>query len=194
MPARKPQSLNSRHDTNADKAARARREESTAGRPLAKAPPPALAKHAVAAATWRRLLREFGELESQLATRLDQDLLVDYCLQMEQVSELDHMRTVAHALWLKLSGEHDRLSQAGQYDAAISIAVSVVGAFDAVLKLDARADVKRKGLLGLRQALYLTPRSRAGAAPAAKPAPEPADEMEDMLRDLDLDPREAKKK
>ncbi len=187
MPARKPQDLNSRHDTKAERARRAADEAAVAGRSLSMAPPPALAGHKVAAAVWRRLLREFGELDATLATRLDQDLLVDYCLLMEQARELDIMRGAAYKLWLELSGKHDELAKAGDGDAAVELAISVVGAFDAVLKLDARADVKRKGMLGLRQALYLTPRSRAGAAPARKPAPEPDDPLERLLDDVNLD-------
>ncbi len=188
MPARKPQSLNRRHDTNADKARRAAREASVRPRRgLPSAPPAQLAGHRVAGATWRRLVREYSELDAEIVTRLDIDLLVDYCLLMEQVTELDHMRRVAYQLWLELSGKHDELVKEDRRDAAVELAVSVVGAFDVVCKLDARADVKRKVLMTWRQSLYLTPRARAGVAPRPKAAPEPEDDLERLLRGVDLD-------
>jgi len=189
MPARKPQSLNRRHDTHAEQETRASAE--AALRPasgLPQSPPARLDGHAVARAAWRRLMRVYGDLEAVLVTRLDLDLLADYCLMLEQAGELDTMRRTAYALWLELAGKHDELAKAGARDEAVSLAVSVVGAFDAVVKLDGRVDRKRALLHQYRQSLYLTPRTRAGVAPAGKKEPEPMDEMERMLSGVDLGP------
>lgn len=187
MPAKKPAALNVRHDTQAEREARAAREDAlTPQRSLPAAPPARLDGHDVARATWRRLLREYGELQAAIVTRLDLDMLTDYCLLTEQAAELDRMRQVAYQLWLEQSGKHDELAKAGEHDAAVEMAMRVVGAFDAIVKLDGRVDRKRALLHQWRQSLYLTPRTRAGVAPAPKPAPEPEDEMERMLRGVDL--------
>jgi hypothetical protein len=55
---------------------------------------------------------------------------------------------------------------------------------DALIKLDARVDRKRAHLHKLRESLYLTPRARAGVAPAAAQAEEPPDEMEQLLGEV----------
>jgi len=187
MPAKKPAALNVRHDTQAEREARAAREAAvTPERSLPAAPPAALRGHAVASATWRRLLREYAGLAVAIITRLDLDMLTDYCLLTEQVGELDTMRRVAYATWLELSQQHDRLVVTGDLERAIGLGIAVVGAFDAIVKLDGRVDRKRALLHQWRQSLYLTPRTRAGVAPKTKPEPEPEDEMERMLRGVDL--------
>lgn len=186
MPARKPKALITRHDTAAEAHARADRE--TALRPersLPKAAPAQLNGHPAAQAVWRRLVRMYGELEGEIVTRLDGDLLVDYCLLAEQVLQLDTMRAAAYKAWLQLANRHEELSQdPNMIDEAILLAVKVVGAFDAVVKLDGRADRKRALLLQLRQSLYLTPRARAGVAPAKKDEPEPPDPMDALLGEV----------
>jgi phage terminase small subunit len=185
MPARKPATLIRRHETAEEKAQRAAHESSL--RPARRLPaqaPAQLADHPSAAAAWRRLIRIYGELEGEIVTRLDQDLLVDYCLLAEQVLQLDKMRQAAYRAWLELSKEHDRLQEAGQADAAVFMAIKVVGAFDAVIKLDGRADRKRDLLVKMRQALYLTPRARAGTAPAKKESEPPPDDLELLLNDV----------
>ena len=189
MPARKPQSLIVRHDTNADKAERGARE--SALRPktaLPSAPPTRLAGHEVARSAWRRLLKVYGELDAPIVTRLDLDMLTDYCLLLEQTGELDTMRRVAYTIWLELSAAHGQAVAKAESDKALELALAVVGAFDAVVKLDGRVDRKRALMHQWRQSLYLTPRTRAGVAPEPKKEPEPEDDLERMLRGVNLGP------
>lgn len=185
MPARKPLALHTRHATKAEKAARVASEEALAPeRGLPMAAPARLRGHPVAGEAWRRLMRLYAELEADIVTRLDQDLLIDYCMLMEQVAEIDTMRSTAYQVWLQLAKKHKELMEAGQADEAVIYAIKVVDAFTAVTKLDARADQKRKTLHQWRQSLYLTPRSRAGVAPAKKEEEIPPDDMELLLGEV----------
>lgn len=219
MPARKPSSLHTRHATAAEKAERNRAESSmTPDRPLPKTPPARLKGHPAAAAAWRQLMRTYGELQAEIVTRLDLDLLVDYCLLMEQIAELDLMRRTTYQQWLELGKAHDQartksrkaaqlakeqqrsaaqsgadltgqieqsLSEADEWgEKAVELAAKCLNAFDAVVKLDARADQKRKTLHQWRQSLYLTPRSRAGVAPPKKAEEQPLDPMDALLGEV----------
>jgi hypothetical protein len=49
--------------------------------------------------------------------------------------------------------------------------------------MDARLDGKRKLVFTLAQAMYLTPRSRAGVAPKQKEEEQPKNEMEELLNE-----------
>lgn len=158
--------------------------------------PARLKDHQVAQATWRRMMRTYGQLKATVVTRMDIDLLVDYCLVMEQLQELDRMRKVAYQLWLELGKRHDKILQEskqiedpdaaeGKEEEAIKLATKVLDAFNAVIKLDGRVDRKRDLLLKWRQSLYLTPRARSAAVPAKKEKPEEPDELEQLLDDVD---------
>ncbi len=129
-------------------------------------------------------MRIYGELEGEIVTRLDQDLLIDYCLLVEQIADMDVMRRSAKQAWLLLDGKRQELTEAGQIDEAVVLAAQAVGASDMVLRLDARCDQKRKTLHQYRQSLYLTPRARAGAAPAKKKSEPPPDDLEQLLDDV----------
>lgn len=184
MPARKPKDLIVRHETKAEKSDRESREEAL--RPeqaLPVAAPARLKGHPAAESAWRRLMRIYNELDAAIVTRLDMDLLIDYCMLIEQTAELDKMRSTAYAVWLAIAKKHEQLAQGDEKDAAVVMALKVVNAFDAVIKLDGRADRKRALLLQLRQSLYLTPRARAGVAPAKKEEPEAPDELELLLNE-----------
>lgn len=174
--------------------------------------PSRLAGHPMAAKAWRRMVRLFNELQGEIVTRLDTDLLIDYCILIEQVGELDQMRKASYQTWLAAGVASDRAktkAQKAQADAeresrlakeageeipmglfdqvaeleerAVELASKAVDAFEAVVKLDSRVDRKRALLLQLRQSLYLTPRARAGAAPATKEPEEEPDELERLL-------------
>jgi hypothetical protein len=52
-------------------------------------------------------MRGWAEIEARVVTRLDMDLLVDYCLLMEQTAELDLMRKTTYRQWLELGSAHD---------------------------------------------------------------------------------------
>ena len=170
MPARKPKALITRHETAAEQREREARESAMQpekGLPMSA--PARLAGHAVAEATWRRLMRTFDEIEGVIVTRLDMDLLIDYCMVTEQLAEMDMMRTTIVVAWKKAEdvGDTDKLLEL----------------LDAASKLDARIDRKRALLFQMRQSLYLTPRARAGVAPAKKEDPEPPDELEQLLNE-----------
>ena len=93
MPARKPAGLRNRAETKAETAARIANEAALEPeRGLSVQAPARLKDHPVAQAAWRRLMRMYGELQATVVTRMDQDLLVDYCMLMEQVVERDNAR------------------------------------------------------------------------------------------------------
>ena len=202
MPARKPQGLKTRHDTKAEIETRVANEEAmTPDRELPMKEPARLKDHPAAAEVWRRLMRGWNEIEAKVVTRMDLDLLVDYCILMEQVGELDLMRKTTYQQWLELGVAHDQakkkaketekavkelikagvnppktgsgsLDEVGRWqEKAIEMASRCLDAFEAVVKLDGRVDRKRALLLQWRQSLYLTPRARAGAAPDRKEKP-----------------------
>lgn len=183
MPVRKPHGLNTRHDTKADKAARVEQESSMEPETsLPMNPPARLAKHEKASAAWRRLMRLYNEIEATVVTRLDMDLLVDYCILMEQATELDQMRKSSYEIWQQFEKERIRLLDEDDAAGATKAAVHAADTFELIVKLDSRGDRKRSLLLQMRQSLYLTPRARAGAAPEKKEQ-EPAvmDPLEALL-------------
>jgi len=129
-------------------------------------------------------MRVYGEIEGEIVTRLDMDLLVDYCILMEQIGEMDGMRCTAHKLYMALQEMFELARDNGDSERIENLATKINYSFDAIVKLDARADRKRALLLQHRQSLYLTPRARAGAAPAKKEQESPADEFEQMLNEI----------
>jgi len=182
MPAKKPASLIKRHETAAERQTRAANEAALRpGRGLPISAPAVLKGHDIAVRTWRAAIRMYGDLEGEIVTRLDKDQLVDYCMLVQHLSEIDHMRDMAYRAWLELANEHDRMLEEELIDEAVLMAVKVVGAFDAITRLDTRAERKRALLKQYRESLYLTPRSRAGTAPDQKAPPEPKDEFEQLL-------------
>jgi hypothetical protein len=164
------------------------------------------------------MIRAYSSMDAAIVSGLDLDLLVDYCLLMEQVGEIDLMRQTTYRMWLEIGAAHDQAIRKAKEAAdaakaaiktaretgeepperglgslaevtlweerAVNLALKAVDAFDAVVKLDARTDAKRKTLLAWRQSLYLTPRARAGVAPSEKPKEEPLDPMEQLLGDV----------
>lgn len=185
MPAAKPAALVNRHETKAEKMARESGENAMRpGRDLPHEAPAALKGHAVAAKVWRAMVRDFTSVEGEIVTRLDQALMVDYCILMEQTAELDKMRRSARQLWEQLQKTYNALEEQGLVAEALTVSEKITNALDLVIKLDGRVDRKRDLLHKLRQSLYLTPRARAGAAPKAKGPDEPVDELEKMLNDV----------
>lgn len=169
MPARKPKSLIERHETKAEIQARIERE--SAVRPEKSLPmnaPSRLKGHNIAKQTWRRLMKVFDEIQGEIVTRLDMDLLVDYCILAEQTEEIDAMRKSAFAAWQLMVKRQEELLKEGKIDEAVYLATRVGDAVEAIIKLDGRVDRKRALMLQQRQSLYLTPRARAGVAPAKK--------------------------
>jgi len=183
MPARKPSALIQRHETAAETQARTERESALRpDRQLPVSAPASLHGHPVAESAWRRLMRVYSEIEGEIVTRMDMDLLLDYCILTEQVVELDKMRKAAYQVWKTLNEAFDQLgSPQEKLDAVVNLQV----AMDKVIKLDGRVDRKRALLHQWRQSLYLTPRARAGAAPAKKEEEQPKDDLESLLDEVD---------
>jgi len=181
MSRAKPSSLVVRAESAADRAVRLAREKAaTPAKPLPKTPPAALKGHKTAARAWRYLMARYGEIEGVIVTGFDQQLVVNYCLGLEQYAEIQTMRAAAYRLWLELS---EAQNAAGPED-KISLAIKTVYSFDMILKLDARLDRKADLLHKFSQSIYLTPRSRAGVAPNSKhDEPEP-DALEQLLDNL----------
>lgn len=173
-----------RAETKAKKAQRAQKEEAL--RPSRALPrdPARLKDYPVARATWRAIMREYNDIEGVIVTRLDYDHLIDYCMLHQHLAEIDTMRNAAYQVWLEISKAHDDLVNEEKIDEAVLIALKVVGAFDAVAKLDTRAERKRALIKQWRESLYLTPRARAGTAPKEKEKEVPPDDLEQLLDDV----------
>jgi phage terminase small subunit len=172
MPAAKPKALIVRHETKAELKARADKEAAFVTEyELPKGAPAELEDYPTASKTWRRLMREFMSIEESYVISLDRDMLLTYCMLIEQLEELDEMRKKCYQMWKSLTKQYEVVSKRGDFDQALEVAVQVSGTFDTILKLDARADQKRKTIFDLQKSLYMTPRARAGATPRRK-APE----------------------
>lgn len=170
MPKPKPQALHSGAATKEMKEKRRAAEASVT--PIGEIPKSItrLDGHKIAQAVWKRLRAEYEGLQATIVTRLDIDMLTDYCLMMEQVIELDRARG-------KLK------EMADDPDADV---LNKIKAYELLIRLDARHDRKLELLLKWRQSLYLTPRARAGFVPPEKKQEEPEDELERLLNEVDL--------
>lgn len=147
--------------------------------------PASLAGHDLAATAWRRLMRHYAELDGEIVTKLDQDLLLDYCMLLEQLHEIDKMRDIAQNTWTQLETWRLAMIEKGSHAAATKLVSQLFEICDMVVKLDSRADRKRALLLQLRQSLYLTPRARAGVAPVRKEAEPEKDPLEQLLNEVE---------
>jgi len=156
MPARKPLILHSdtdRHKTRNE--ARAAAEDSVNLRKdLPIRPPKELKDYPVAQECWRFHVRLYKNMAGFLATPLDQHILIEYCLGWAYLAELRLLRKIA--------------MEKKRYELYVSV--------------DQRMDRKGARLDLLRQQLYLTPRSRAGVAPAEREQEE-EDPMEKLLNE-----------
>ncbi len=185
MAPRKPASLITRHDTAAERAERERRESLVKpARELPMTPPALLDDHPIAQAAWRKLMREFQGIEGKIVSRLDMAMLVDYCLAVEQLAEVDRMRKTAFGLYEQVTRLYDKMLLAGNEEHAANLIPKITLAFDSTVKLDSRADRKRDLLFRMRQNMYMTPRARAGMAPASKKQEPEKDEFEQLLDDI----------
>ena len=183
MPARKPQDLHTRHSTKSEMEKRSAQEEMLRTRRQLPLESARLKDHPKAAAVWRRMLREFDSLEAVVITRLDMDLLIDYCMLMEQLEEMDLLRSGAMSLCETMMKGVEELKAEKEWIEAAKMASKASDVMDGIIKIDGRADRKRDLLTKLRQSLYLTPRARAGAAPKSKAPPEEPDEFEKLLNE-----------
>jgi len=185
MPARKPPALTNWHQTKADREAReAAQAAMTPNAEISETPPSALKGHPHAAATWRRLIGLYLNVDGNIVTAFDEQLLVTYCKLIEEelnleskVKELDKSQKAMLAKANKIKPTTDNFRDwVGMWQQINGLTANFRG-------MDARLDGKRKHRLALEQSLYLTPRARAAVAPPEKPAEEPESEMEKLLRE-----------
>ena len=185
MPAAKPVGLNERHSTRAEIEEREAGEESMRpGGRLQASAPSALKGHEVASREWRSLIKLYSGLEAEIVSRLDMAILLDYCILVEQIGELDDLRKMAFSGYDAAKKVLTSFEADGVDVKLVARAVDAMNTiFDNIVKLDGRVDRKRALLHTLRQSLYLTPRARAGVAPKSKEAEAPKSELDQLLLD-----------
>lgn len=182
MPAPKPVDLHKRHNTKAEIAERKKTEAALhSERGLSINVPAIIKKDKVASATWRRLIREYNRLEAELISRLDFDLLIDYCHVMSQTEQLDRMRSNSYEVWKFLSEQRVRFIEEKNFIEALALIDKIQKSYDVIIKIDARLDAKRKLAFSIRQSTFMTPRSRSGVKPP-----------QDQEQAAPIDPLEAK--
>ena len=196
MPAKKPADLVVRHETLEEKNQRISAEiANKTGRNLPSSAPKELKGHTFARESWRRLMREFESLKAERVDSQDRDLLIAYCLTLEEEQDLLVMRSAALADWKdrredvlmhrKHMADYDREGETWDVLAKqlLQIVNKVQLAYKTVLDIDARLDRKRSSLREYQQQMYLTPRSRAGVVPERAEEEDQPDEMEKLLGD-----------
>lgn len=161
MAARKPSDLIVRNETLEEKNQRISRENANkTGRKLPSSAPKELKGHPFAQAAWRRLMRDFGELKAERVDSQDFDMMVSYCLALEEENDLV----------LMLVDAKKKLAR-GDEDVTVK----------SVLDIDARLDRKRSLLSTYQQQMYMTPRARAGVVPEREDEDDELDPMEELL-------------
>lgn len=185
MPAKKPTALITRNTSKQVREDRQSAEHSMTPKTALTAVVPVRLrgnKHTVAAATWKRTIGLYLEVEGNLVTAFDYDLLIKYCLLEEEVVELAGMRRTIKEDWETNSKAAKKVKPNTD---TLKDWVAMWGIVNALFQrfqgMDARLDGKRKLLHTLSQSLYLTPRSRAGVAPAEKDPDTELDEMDTLL-------------
>ncbi len=176
MPAKKPLSLIQRHSTQAEIDQRVAAEAAmTPTTQLSTEPPPLLQKHRTARGVWSRLMELYLGVQGTLITAFDQDLLIVYCLLEEECIWLEGKRAEVDQLSRRVNKLMATKEKAKQLDGETYTALlqQYSGLLTRVQGLDARLDGKRKLIHSLAQSLFLTPRSRAGVAPARREPAEP---------------------
>jgi phage terminase small subunit len=181
MAPRKPATLISRDETKADRQARVDGESSLQPvSELSQKPPAQLFGHHVAWAHWKRLIGLYQEIEGKVVTAFDVDLLLDYCMVIEELRvDLPQLQKMLMVTYERLDAKTKDVED-DETLFKITRELSTLAA--RIQAMDARRDRKRTLAQNLRQTLYLTPRSRAGVAPPTKPPDEPDDDMEKLLK------------
>jgi len=183
MPAKKPISITTRHNTKAEAAAKSAAESALSPQSrLSVAAPARLRGHTKAIGVWKRTIGLYLEIDGEIATAFDQDLLIKYCLLEEEASNLEKMRDQIHDDWEVNQKAAKKIKPS---DDNLETWVKMWGVVNAMFQrfqgMDARLDGKRKLLLAIAQSLYLTPRSRAGVAPPEREAEAPKSAMGALL-------------
>lgn len=182
MPTVKPSSLSRRHSTKEEIAARTESEAAmTPVTELTVTPPPKLHGHKAASSAWTYYIKLYSETKGTIITAFDSSLLVILCLLEEECEWIEEKRSETEKREQTLGKQIDRMKPKGD---EMKTYVNLLKQFNALSARvggwDARLDGKRKLLHSIAQSLYLTPRSRAGAAPKSK-----EDEPEDKMKDFD---------
>jgi hypothetical protein len=176
MPAKKPLALIVRHDTKKEIRERSERESAMVPTELLSVDVPhALEgeRYKYAAKAWKRCVSLYLDLQSAIATPLDENLLVKYCKAEQQFIEMEKLRDEKINEWevargkankIKLTGDAKQLKEWRQMWELINDMERVITV------LDARLDAKGKYIHSMQQSLYLTPRSRAGVTPSKRKA------------------------
>ena len=184
MPAKKPSGLIKKHEVKAARKARTDGEAALKPRvELTLKAPVRLKGQKDASARWKQMVTLYRGLEAEIISRMDQDMLVDYCILDVQVVEMDKLRTAAIKNYSIAQKALEAMGKRKDIDAKVLFKFqdSVNWAMGEITKLDARVDRKRALLHTLRQSLYLTPRSRAQFVPKEKEPEQPKTEMDKLL-------------
>ena len=133
--------------------------------------------HAVAAATWKRMISLYQEVEGGLVTAFDENILERYCKMFQECIEQE-------TLYVEVKKDYEDIrrkakASRGEETSKLWETTNKIGT--RLQAIDARLDGKRKELHKLEQSLYLTPRSRAGVAPAEKESTSDIDPMDALL-------------
>ena len=190
MPARKPASLIPINETKEARSARIAAEKSiTPKSDLPTIPPLELKGHKTASIVWKKIVKLYASIDGKIATSFDEDLLIQYCLLIEEMPWLAEMRGTVEGEYKAVQKQVNKIRGSKMSDDAYKNYLRLLDQLNALLAriqgLDARLDGKRKLIHSLSQSLYLTPRSRAGVAPPEKPKEnKEVDPMSDLLNSI----------
>jgi hypothetical protein len=184
MPAKKPVDLITRAETKSIRRHRRSQLERMTPKKTLSVRPPRELTGPVEREIWAQTVRTYMELDARIVSTLDQGLLMDYCVACQQRQEIDDMRTAALSNYLKSEAILQKV-ELGKQEVEAKVLLKLFSAVardaDRMLKLDARADQKRKLIHTLRQGLMLTPRSRGGVNPNEKMPEIPPSEIERII-------------
>lgn len=142
--------------------------------------PPRLRGHKTAAAQWKRSIKLYAEVDGVIITAFDENLLIDYCLLVEELPILEKLRDEMRDAW---NAELKTVKRMKSGDEKIKQWGVVNALYQNFKGMDARVDGKRKLKHEAETKLYLTPRSRAGVAPQDKPKEPEKSGLEELLSD-----------
>jgi len=143
-------------------------------------PPRSLNGHKAAKETWTRVVGIYNETEGRIATAFDLQLLLSYCLVVEEEEWLLKLRARVEKVQLSIEKKLARI-RTDDLDTLYKVMAQNNALLARLQGLDARLDGKRKLRHTYEQSLYLTPRSRAGVEPPTKEDPTPKSNIEEYM-------------
>jgi hypothetical protein len=185
MPARKPPALTNWHQTKAERQTKeAAHAVMTPKTQISEIPPKVLKKNSHAAATWRRLVGLYLNVEGGIINSFDERVLIQYCLAESELREMYKVRAEIKAMLDKhlefLNSFDPKADQLKDYANLLAHANMLLERYQG---MDGRIDGKRNVVFSMAQSLFLTPRSRGGIKPPEKPAEGPKSEMDRLLEE-----------